>query len=119
MTVLERNSAEDEVLKMAKFIRKPGDTIDLAQQLISLGVNTEILIRDLELFEKVGPELARTIQALKQHEAELLEIVEAKRAEGTRAKPWWRLLWLILSSLVLWLLASNGLLGPDMQAIVP
>ena len=81
MTVLERNRAEEEVMQVSRAIRKPGGPADLAQQLISLGINTEHLIRDIRLFERTGPELAAVIEELTRRCAELDRIDAAPTAK--------------------------------------
>lgn len=109
MTVLERNRSEEEVLKVSKYIRKPGEPVDLAQQLITIGVSAEVLVSDLKLFSEKTPELARTIIALKQREEELAAFLEDRRTAGTHRYPW--VLAIIVLGLFAYILESNGFLG--------
>ena len=89
MTVLERNRVEEEVMEVSKLVRKPGGPVDLAQQLISLGINTEFLVRDLQLFQKTGPELASIIKALSEHKKKLEKPLDLDAISGRSRRGMW------------------------------
>ena len=115
MTVLEQNNAEKEVLQIARRIRKPGDAGALAQQLIALGVNTEALVRDLELFQKAGPEIAHVINALRHRTAEM-DALLAQVTKRQRSPSRWILVFALIAVVIaLYALAENGLLGRAAQ----
>lgn len=112
MTVAEENEAREEILTFSTFVRKPGEALDLAQQLISLGVNTEALVRDLGLFQQTGPEIDRLLDALRSRVAALSAAADALKAQPRR-RSW--VLPLVLGGLLTIAaisLAANGYLGP-------
>jgi len=88
MTLLERNSAEREVLEIAHLVRKPGDTVDLAQQLISLGVSAEVLEKDLRLFPGHMQAMQQTILDLQRRESEMEALIASGRSRGIRSGGW-------------------------------
>lgn len=88
MTLLERNSAEREVLEIAHLVRKPGDTVDLAQQLISLGVSAEVLEKDLRLFPGHMQAMQQAIQDLQRREREMAALIASGRTKGIRSGGW-------------------------------
>ena len=118
MTVLERDRAEEEVMQVSRSVRKPGGVADLAQQLISLGINTELLIRDIHLFQRTGPELAAIIQALSDRKAEL-EKLDLDALLGHRRRTGRTTATVILLGVVLLaLLGFEGHLGQLVQSVL-
>ena len=118
MTVLERNRAEEEVMRISKSIRKPGGPADLAQQLISLGINTEFLLRDLKLFQRTGPELAEVIQALSKRKAELdsLDLEGLRDQRGRTGRTMIVATFFAIALVVV--LAFEGYLGESIRGIL-
>lgn len=113
MTVLERDRAEAEILELSHSVRKPGTTADLAQQLISLGVNTEHLVKDLRLFQSTGPEFRQLIDAMTAQVAEMENAGTQSRQLVRRRVAIWRIIGIM--AIVAAVLGINGTLGEQIQ----
>ncbi len=120
MIVLERNRAEEEILLLSKAIRKPGSVPDLAQQLISLGIYAEDLVRNLGFFNTKAPEFQRLLEALRarRDEIDALNLAALDRGSRRSASLIWWLLFFAIAIILACYLSIQGVLGPDVQSSV-
>ncbi|MCY4440732.1 MAG: MotA/TolQ/ExbB proton channel family protein [Deltaproteobacteria bacterium] len=107
MTVRECNYAEEEVMHNIRASRRSDDPANILDNLATMGLSAQILIRNLDLFHEMGPRMQAALERFRLGAERLEESQRTEHRRGRSRRTTVVVVFLVAAVLLAWLALNH------------